>query len=163
MDRIGGTQWEHISRRDLILIGGGKADGIFPFPILCDRKVSSVTLVVWKYENTSISDQTCDLNNVARLPHDALTSILSSPQSMVDQPSELVNEETPLLTVDCPKKHPPNPLPKLQLAIVLLLQVCEPITSQSIFPYINQVPYHLFFFSLLDRRDLIFQFSTAYC
>lgn len=33
----------------------------------------------------------------------------------------------------------PNRLPKLQIAIVLLLQICEPITSQSIYPYINEV------------------------
>ena len=44
-----------------------------------------------------------------------------------------------LLGLDSQKKRTPNPLPKLQLAIVLLLQICEPITSQSIFPYINQV------------------------
>ena len=44
-----------------------------------------------------------------------------------------------LLGLDSQKKLLPNPLPKLQLAIVLLLQICEPITSQSIFPYINQV------------------------
>ena len=56
----------------------------------------------------------------------------------------------------------PNPLPKLQLAIVLLLQVCEPITSQSIYPYINQVrfilrrsreaPYH--FGQLITEIDI---------
>ena len=40
---------------------------------------------------------------------------------------------------DSEKKPLPNTLPKLQFAIVLLLQICEPITSQSIYPYINQV------------------------
>ena len=75
---------------------------------------------------------------------------------MVDQPSKIINEESPLLAVDSPKKHRPNPLPKLQLAIVLLLKVCEPITSQSILPYINQVQP----FFLLPRN--LIQFSTAH-
>jgi len=52
------------------------------------------------------------------------------------------DERTPLLN-DCAQteetKKAPTPLPKFQLAIVLLLQICEPITSQSIYPYINQV------------------------
>ena len=42
------------------------------------------------------------------------------------------------LGLDSQRKRPPNSLPKLQFAIVLLLRVCEPITSQSIIPYINQ-------------------------
>ncbi|KXN84876.1 hypothetical protein AN958_12006 [Leucoagaricus sp. SymC.cos] len=55
--------------------------------------------------------------------------------------STLVDEETPLLpsSVEAPKKRQPSPLPKFQIAIVLLLQLCEPITSQSIYPYINQL------------------------
>ncbi len=54
------------------------------------------------------------------------------------------HERTPLLTNNgtTPARRPITPLPKLQIAIVLLLQVCEPITSQSIFPYINQVRRH---------------------
>ena len=61
---------------------------------------------------------------------------------MTDGPLDINDDETetqPLLGPDIQKNCPPNPLPKLQLAVVLLLQVCEPITSQSIFPYINQV------------------------
>ncbi|KAF9007525.1 major facilitator superfamily domain-containing protein [Cyathus striatus] len=46
------------------------------------------------------------------------------------------DEETPLLS---PKQRKPTPLPKLQIAIVLLLQISEPIASQSIYPYINQL------------------------
>ncbi|KAF8150913.1 major facilitator superfamily domain-containing protein [Crassisporium funariophilum] len=49
------------------------------------------------------------------------------------------SEETPLLDTIAQKRPQPNPLPRLQIAIVLLLQVCEPITSQSIYPYINQL------------------------
>lgn len=47
-----------------------------------------------------------------------------------------INEETPLI-ITKPKRK--TPLPKRQLGIVLLLQLCEPITSQSIYPYINQL------------------------
>ncbi|KAJ7510515.1 major facilitator superfamily domain-containing protein [Mycena galericulata] len=32
-----------------------------------------------------------------------------------------------------------TPLPKLQLSIILLIQICEPLASQSIYPYINQL------------------------
>ncbi|KAF8879308.1 major facilitator superfamily domain-containing protein [Gymnopilus junonius] len=46
------------------------------------------------------------------------------------------NEETPLLNPSEPTRAP---LPKLQIAIILLLQVCEPICSQSIYPYINEL------------------------
>ncbi|KAF5359733.1 hypothetical protein D9756_003044 [Leucocoprinus leucothites] len=55
--------------------------------------------------------------------------------------SNVVDEETPLLTspVEASKKRQASPLPKLQITIVLLLQLCEPITSQSIYPYINQL------------------------
>ncbi|KAJ7671506.1 major facilitator superfamily domain-containing protein [Mycena polygramma] len=43
-------------------------------------------------------------------------------------------------TVLLPKTtRPPTPLPKLQLAIIMLIQICEPLTSQSIYPYINQL------------------------
>ena len=61
---------------------------------------------------------------------------------MIEAPLDIDDDETEtqhFLGLDSQKKRKPNPLPKLQLAVVLLLQVCEPITSQSIFPYINQV------------------------
>lgn len=32
-----------------------------------------------------------------------------------------------------------TPLPWLQIAIMLLLHTCEPISSQSIYPYVNEV------------------------
>ena len=60
---------------------------------------------------------------------------------MIGSPLDIDDDETethPFLGLDSPKNRLPKPLPKLQLAIVLLLQVCEPITSQSIYPYINQ-------------------------
>ena len=59
---------------------------------------------------------------------------------------ERIDEETPLLTNDhdnnvqvLRKRETPTPLPKIQISILMLLQLCEPILSQSIYPYINQV------------------------
>ncbi|KAJ3568782.1 hypothetical protein NP233_g5486 [Leucocoprinus birnbaumii] len=51
------------------------------------------------------------------------------------------DEETPLLTPPVLPSQKPraSPLPKLQIAIIVLLQLCEPISSQSIIPYINQL------------------------
>ena len=47
-------------------------------------------------------------------------------------------EETPLLRDrNLPRKE--TPLPTTQILVLLLLQLCEPITSQLINPYINQV------------------------
>jgi len=53
------------------------------------------------------------------------------------------NEQTPLLKK--PQKPAYTPLPKLQIAIVLILQICEPICSMSIYPYINEVSSQLFY------------------
>jgi hypothetical protein len=49
------------------------------------------------------------------------------------------NEEVPLLpdSLDVPKR--PTPLPKIQIVVLLLTCLIEPIASQSILPYINQV------------------------
>lgn len=57
-------------------------------------------------------------------------------------PDQSANEETPLMgsapiEVDRPQKR--TPLPMGQIAILLLVQMAEPITSQSILPFINQV------------------------
>ena len=54
----------------------------------------------------------------------------------MDGTSDFQNDEnTPLL----PSKQRRTPLPWLQISILLLLQICEPICSQSIYPYINEV------------------------
>lgn len=48
------------------------------------------------------------------------------------------DEETPLLQRDnAPRK--PTPLPKAQLFLVLLIRLAEPITANSISPYISEV------------------------
>jgi hypothetical protein len=58
--------------------------------------------------------------------------------NMDDSHGLIVNETAPLLSSK--NRNPkPHPLPWLQISIVLFLQICEPITSQSIYPYINQV------------------------
>ncbi|PFH48541.1 hypothetical protein AMATHDRAFT_49464 [Amanita thiersii Skay4041] len=49
-----------------------------------------------------------------------------------------LDEETPLLP-EVSNKKKPTPLPKLQIGILLLLQLCEPIASTSIYPYINKL------------------------
>ncbi|KAH8102773.1 MFS general substrate transporter [Phellopilus nigrolimitatus] len=49
-----------------------------------------------------------------------------------------INEETPLLD-DQAKKSDATPLPKLQIAVLSFLQLSEPVTSQSIYPFINEL------------------------
>ncbi|KAG2075681.1 MFS general substrate transporter [Suillus decipiens] len=50
----------------------------------------------------------------------------------------IINETTPLVTAGASKKSK-TPLPKLQIGILMILQLVEPIASMSIFPYINQL------------------------
>ncbi|KAJ7110829.1 major facilitator superfamily domain-containing protein [Mycena crocata] len=54
------------------------------------------------------------------------------------QVSDEINEETALLPRPETKARR-TPLPKFQLTVILLIQICEPIASQSIYPYINQL------------------------
>ncbi|KAJ7115631.1 major facilitator superfamily domain-containing protein [Mycena crocata] len=49
-----------------------------------------------------------------------------------------VDEQTALLAKPNPEPVARTPLPKRQLAIIMLVQICEPLASQSIYPYINQ-------------------------
>ncbi|KAF8886146.1 major facilitator superfamily domain-containing protein [Infundibulicybe gibba] len=51
---------------------------------------------------------------------------------------DTTDEETALLSRN-EEQQGPTHSPKVQIAIVLLLQLCEPITSHSIYPYINQL------------------------
>ncbi|KAF9266382.1 major facilitator superfamily transporter [Marasmius fiardii PR-910] len=48
---------------------------------------------------------------------------------------QVLNEETPLM----PRKRQRTPLDWSQLTVLYLMQICEPIASQSIYPYINQL------------------------
>lgn len=51
----------------------------------------------------------------------------------------VVNERTALLDAGQQDHKTATPLPKLQIGILLLALLVEPIASQSIYPYINQV------------------------
>ncbi|KAJ7176473.1 major facilitator superfamily domain-containing protein [Mycena filopes] len=62
--------------------------------------------------------------------------------------NEVVDETSSLLPSPPPKQKSTRddgstptrtPLPKLQLTVILLVQICEPLSSQSIYPYINQL------------------------
>ncbi|OAX34875.1 MFS general substrate transporter [Rhizopogon vinicolor AM-OR11-026] len=50
----------------------------------------------------------------------------------------IASETTPLVPAPALKKLK-TPLPKLQIGILMILQLVEPIASMSIFPYINQL------------------------
>ena len=49
-----------------------------------------------------------------------------------------LDEETPLLR-DGTSSRKETPLPTTQIAVLLLLQITDPLTSLAIRPYINQV------------------------
>ncbi|KAJ6535955.1 major facilitator superfamily domain-containing protein [Mycena vulgaris] len=74
-------------------------------------------------------------------------------------------DETTVLISPPKRIRTPTPLPKLQLAIIMLVQICEPIASQSIYPYINQLlreldiaPNKIGYYALVVRSD---QWSRA--
>ena len=53
------------------------------------------------------------------------------------------DEETALLrSPDRKALKTPTPLPRLQIFILLLMQLAEPITSNCIYPFINQVRHY---------------------
>ena len=58
------------------------------------------------------------------------------------------DENTLLLNAQLSIKQKRTPLPWLQITIILLLHTCEPISSQSIYPYINEV-FILFLFCII--------------
>lgn len=59
------------------------------------------------------------MDGVGGIPHDENTFLLNA------QLESMKQERTPL--------------PWLQITVILLLHTCEPISSQSIYPYINEV------------------------
>lgn len=63
--------------------------------------------------------------------------------STQDGRTQQPDEETALLASPGGKGKlvKPTPLPRLQIFILLLMQLAEPITSNCIFPFINQVRY----------------------
>ncbi|KAJ6546345.1 major facilitator superfamily domain-containing protein [Mycena sp. CBHHK59/15] len=70
-----------------------------------------------------------------------------------------VNEETALLAAAKPKS--PTPLPKLQLSVIMLIQICEPLASQSIYPYINQLVSELDITGGDERKESLFFLTEA--
>ncbi|EAU85151.2 hypothetical protein CC1G_06167 [Coprinopsis cinerea okayama7 len=56
----------------------------------------------------------------------------------VSSPSTLADERAPLLQRENGEQKR-TPLPKLQIAIIIFLQISEPLASQSIYPYINHL------------------------
>jgi hypothetical protein len=52
-------------------------------------------------------------------------------------------DDVELLPASEKREKVPTPLPKLQLGILLFFQMAEPITSQCIYPFINQVRFIL--------------------
>jgi hypothetical protein len=62
------------------------------------------------------------------------------------------DENTPPSSDQCPKQRR-TPLPWLQISIMLLLHTCEPISSQSIYPYINEVFSFCFLFCTISLRS----------
>jgi hypothetical protein len=56
-----------------------------------------------------------------------------------EQTHLLFSTEDPTLTADKESGEVATPLPKLQIAILLLIQLAEPICSQCIYPFANQV------------------------
>ena len=70
------------------------------------------------------------------------------------------DEETPLLH-DGKTSRKETPLPITQVLVLLLLQLCEPITSQSINPYINQVRFtNSHYVGTID--NVCFSFSVSF-
>jgi len=73
---------------------------------------------------------------------------ISAPPTM--SPTSPVDEETPLLGNPAQKSLGRTPLPWVQLVIVILLQMCEPLTAQVINPFTPQVCCLLFLDSTAD-------------
>ena len=70
------------------------------------------------------------------------------------------DEETALLASPERKvSKAPTPLPRLQIFILLLMQLAEPITSNCIYPFINQVS--LLVMSLLTIAHYLVTSSSA--
>ena len=71
---------------------------------------------------------------------DLTTGVMDDAHGVTVSPTVPQDETTPLLRpIPDAAKRPRTPLPKLQIAIVIFLQIGEPLLSQSIYPYINQV------------------------
>lgn len=104
------------------------------------------TFVAFRYQRTRNTSHLCAIKLGGRSPHISILHLSSLHRAQwfltmlsdIDEvASSDINEETALLLR--PERKPRTPLPKLQLSIIMLVQICEPLASQSIYPYINQV------------------------
>lgn len=86
--------------------------------------------------NNSQAIKTVLLVYVSSVPIKVRGSLLRAMDTSNSARILVTSEITPL---QVPRKKPRTPLPKLQIGILLILQLVEPIASLSIFPYINQV------------------------
>lgn len=74
------------------------------------------------------------------------------------------DDQTPLLTAASDRNDfkKPTPLPKVQICVLLLSILVEPIASQCIYPFVNQVsprcrawvPYSLYSIQLIREMDI---------
>lgn len=60
-------------------------------------------------------------------------------EGRTSSPAPTIQDELAPLLPTQPSKKARTPLPTIQLAILLLIQFAEPISSMSIYPYINQL------------------------
>ena len=66
------------------------------------------------------------------------------------------DEETALLASPERKAlKAPSPLPRLQIFILLLMQLAEPITSNCIYPFINQVSVMLWWSHMYLKHSMV--------
>lgn len=72
----------------------------------------------------------------------------------------VVNERTALLDAGHQGQKKATPLPKFQIAILLLALLVEPIASQSIYPYINQVS--IFLHVKTTLLNIIYSLSVSW-
>ncbi|KAJ7667205.1 major facilitator superfamily domain-containing protein [Mycena rosella] len=66
-----------------------------------------------------------------------------------------------MLLIPGSKKAQGTPLPKLQLSIIMLIQICEPLASQSISPYINQLVSELEITGGDEKKQSLFFLAEA--
>jgi hypothetical protein len=62
------------------------------------------------------------------------------PQECPDECSALVEQDDESCTsIDSTIDCAPTPLPKLQLFIIIFIQISEPVTSTVIYPFVNEL------------------------
>ena len=105
------------------------------------------TSIMRQHDRRSGSDQICQCSTILLITHRSKKSVFL-PYTMTDS---RIDEETPLLfsaedptatTSEESAKVSITPLPKLRIGILLSVLLVEPICSQCIYPFINQVTHY---------------------